>query len=167
MLPFLKFHLWVSLFVLLLIASLLSSSGREVNYLNARLVFHLNGKTIISGQPPGCRIIEVPTVILSREYKDACLRDAATSPDAFIFAAAMKLKPKSLPPLAMWRGHPGLDWAAIHVSNVLPYDSTAGKGARVRFDVQRGSQGRVEKKSRVTVGGTTLHTLTREDETAG
>ena len=57
--------------------------------------------------------------------------------------------------------------APIHVSNVLPYDSANGKGARVRFEIERGPQGRVQEKRRVTMGGTTLHTLTREEGDAG
>ncbi|MFQ5461154.1 MAG: 50S ribosomal protein L24 [Phycisphaerae bacterium] len=51
--------------------------------------------------------------------------------------------------------------APIHISNVLPYDSTKGKGARVRFEVERDAAGKIVSKRRVTVAGTTLHTLTR------
>lgn len=57
--------------------------------------------------------------------------------------------------------------AAIHVSNVLPYDSASGKGARVHFDVDRDADGRVREKTRTTAGGTVLHTLTREEGRTG
>ncbi|HNQ22766.1 MAG TPA: 50S ribosomal protein L24 [Phycisphaerae bacterium] len=53
--------------------------------------------------------------------------------------------------------------APIHLSNVLPYDPTAGRGQRVRFAVERGPEGRVGKKRRVTVKGTTLHEMTRAE----
>lgn len=51
--------------------------------------------------------------------------------------------------------------APIHISNVLPYDSAAGKGSRVRFEVERDDQGKVALKKRTTVKGTSLHVLTR------
>ncbi|MBI4716367.1 MAG: 50S ribosomal protein L24 [Planctomycetes bacterium] len=51
--------------------------------------------------------------------------------------------------------------APIHISNVLPYDTAAGKGQRVHFAVQTDEQGRVAGKKRVTKAGTTLHVLTR------
>lgn len=51
--------------------------------------------------------------------------------------------------------------APIHISNVLPYDSAAGKGSRVRFEVERDDQGKVASKKRTTVKGTSLHVLTR------
>lgn len=54
--------------------------------------------------------------------------------------------------------------APIHISNVLPYDSVAGKGRRVRFEVKRDDSGKVSEKRRVSTAGTTLHTLTRSDK---
>jgi large subunit ribosomal protein L24 len=51
--------------------------------------------------------------------------------------------------------------AAIHISNVLPFDSTAGKAQRVHFVVERDDGGKVTAKRRVSEAGTTLHTLTR------
>lgn len=56
--------------------------------------------------------------------------------------------------------------APIHISNVLPYDASAGGGRRVRFDVQRDSQGRVTQKHRMTVADTRLHTLTKSEREA-
>ncbi len=54
--------------------------------------------------------------------------------------------------------------APIHVSNVLAYDSGAGKGQRVHFQVTRNDEtGRVVEKRRVALSGTTLHTLTRTE----
>ena len=53
--------------------------------------------------------------------------------------------------------------AAIHISNVLPYDPGAGKGLRVRFEVQRDAVGKVTSKRRVSRAGTVLHVLTREE----
>ncbi len=52
--------------------------------------------------------------------------------------------------------------APIHISNVLPYDSVAGRGVRVRFETQTDESGRVLDKKRVTTKGTTLHVLSRE-----
>lgn len=57
--------------------------------------------------------------------------------------------------------------APIHLSNVLPYDSGAGKGARVHFEVERDASGRIGTKRRVTAAGATLHTLTRAERTVG
>lgn len=51
--------------------------------------------------------------------------------------------------------------APIHLSNVLPYDSAAGRGVRVHFEVERSDAGKVVEKSRVGPGGTKLHLLSR------
>lgn len=51
--------------------------------------------------------------------------------------------------------------APIHISKVLPLDSAAGRGKRVRFDVKLDGAGKVVAKNRLTVAGTTLHTLRR------
>ena len=57
--------------------------------------------------------------------------------------------------------------APIHMSNVLPYDSGAGTGRRVHFEVDRDDRGRVLSKRRLSANGTNLHTLTRAERTAG
>ena len=46
--------------------------------------------------------------------------------------------------------------APIHVSNVLPYDSKAGRGLRVHFETTRDAQGKLVEKRRVTRTGTVL-----------
>lgn len=46
--------------------------------------------------------------------------------------------------------------APIHVSNVLPIDPKTGRGSRVRFELERDSDGRVVNKRRVTKSGTVL-----------
>ncbi len=51
--------------------------------------------------------------------------------------------------------------APIHISNVLPFDSSKGKGLRVCFEVERDEAGKVQSKRRMNSGGTLLHTLTR------
>lgn len=56
--------------------------------------------------------------------------------------------------------------APIHISNVLPYDSGVGAGARVHFEVERDEAGKVASKRRVSTAGTTLHTLTRAERAA-
>ena len=56
--------------------------------------------------------------------------------------------------------------APVHISNVLPYDSAAGKGRRVRFEVESAKSGRVVSKRRVSTAGTTLSTLTRAERQA-
>jgi large subunit ribosomal protein L24 len=53
--------------------------------------------------------------------------------------------------------------APIHWSNVLPFDSAAGKAQRVRFAVERDRGGKVAVKRRTTTAGNTLHTLTRAE----
>jgi len=55
--------------------------------------------------------------------------------------------------------------APLHISNVLPVDGSAGKGRRVKFEVEHDKQGRVSSKRRVSVSGTALHTLTRAERT--
>ncbi len=57
--------------------------------------------------------------------------------------------------------------ASIHISNVLPYDSAAGKGSRVHFEVEYDDNRKVVSKRRVTTAGTVLHELTRSERTAG
>ena len=55
--------------------------------------------------------------------------------------------------------------APIHISNVLPYDTAAGKSQRVHFESEtRGA--RTVAKRRVSHSGTVLHTLTRAERTA-
>lgn len=56
--------------------------------------------------------------------------------------------------------------APIHVSNVLPFDSKAGRGLRVRFEIVRDGGGRIESKRRVTTAGTVLNTVSRTSEKA-
>ena len=52
--------------------------------------------------------------------------------------------------------------ASIHISNVQPYDEKAGKGTRVRFEVERNESGTVVAKHRVSVSGARMNELTRE-----
>ena len=58
--------------------------------------------------------------------------------------------------------------APIHISNVQPFDPKAsggeGGGARVRFEVQRDTSGKVTQKRRVTVNGTVLSTVVKASE---
>ena len=54
--------------------------------------------------------------------------------------------------------------APLHVSNVLPYDTRAGRRSRVRFEVERDERGKVIRKSRVCVGsGTVLNEVSRPE----
>ncbi len=53
--------------------------------------------------------------------------------------------------------------APIHLSNVLPFDSGAGKGQHAHFEVKCDDRGRVVSKRRVTSAGTVLHVLSREE----
>lgn len=55
--------------------------------------------------------------------------------------------------------------APIHISNVLPYDSKAGRGLRVRFEVERDANGKAVEKRRVTTAGTVLGVVSRIAET--
>ncbi len=52
--------------------------------------------------------------------------------------------------------------APMHISNVMPIDERAGRGKRVRFEVEKGEDGRRKAKYRVTVGGTRLNEVTQE-----
>ena len=52
--------------------------------------------------------------------------------------------------------------APMHISNVLPIDDKAGRGKRVRFEVEKGDDGRRKAKYRVTVAGTRLNEVTQE-----
>jgi large subunit ribosomal protein L24 len=51
--------------------------------------------------------------------------------------------------------------APIHLTNVLPVDSGAGKALRVHFEVETDANGKVKRKRRVSKAGNALHTLTR------
>ena len=54
--------------------------------------------------------------------------------------------------------------APLQFSNVLPYDAKAGKGSRVRFEVERGPDGRVVSKKRVYVcSGTVVNEVSRPE----
>jgi large subunit ribosomal protein L24 len=52
--------------------------------------------------------------------------------------------------------------APMHISNVLPIDDKAGRGKRVRFEVEMGADGRRKAKYRATVAGTRLNEVTQE-----
>ncbi|MHC4441029.1 MAG: 50S ribosomal protein L24 [Planctomycetota bacterium] len=52
--------------------------------------------------------------------------------------------------------------APIHISNVLPLDDKTDRGSRVRFEVERDTQGQVVSKHRLTVSGKRLSELTRK-----
>jgi large subunit ribosomal protein L24 len=54
--------------------------------------------------------------------------------------------------------------APLHISNVLPLDSSAGKGLRVHFEVERDAKGKVRAKRRVSRSGTNLHVLSRAEQ---
>src|SRR5438034_5227047 len=51
--------------------------------------------------------------------------------------------------------------APLHISNVLPVDPKTNKGSRVRFEVDRDTNGTVTAKRRVTIGGTVLNEVVR------
>lgn len=51
--------------------------------------------------------------------------------------------------------------APIHISNVQPVDPKSGKGARVRFKLERDTSGRIGSKKRVSISGTILSEATR------
>ena len=51
--------------------------------------------------------------------------------------------------------------AALHISNVLPFDSKTNRGARVHFDVKRDESGKVTLKRRVTGSGTVLSEVSK------
>ena len=53
--------------------------------------------------------------------------------------------------------------APIHVSNVLPYDTKAGRGRRVHFEVERDAGGKVVLKKRVSQDGNALETLRKTE----
>lgn len=56
--------------------------------------------------------------------------------------------------------------APIHLSNVLPYDAKAGRGSRVRFEVERDADGKIVSKKRVLVrSGTVLNEVSRAERT--
>jgi len=53
--------------------------------------------------------------------------------------------------------------APIHISNVLPYHSGAGRGGRVHFETKLDERGRVVDKRRMFKGGVLLNLLTPKD----
>jgi len=54
--------------------------------------------------------------------------------------------------------------AAMQLSNVLPFDSKAGRGLRVHFEIERDEDGKIMSKRRVSKGGNTLETLRKRKE---
>lgn len=56
--------------------------------------------------------------------------------------------------------------APIHLSNVLPVDSGAGRPRRVHFEVERDQRGALVAKRRVSASGSTLHVLARSENKA-
>lgn len=53
--------------------------------------------------------------------------------------------------------------APIHISNVLPVDPKTNRGSRVRFVVERDASGKMIGKRRVTIGGTVLSEIVRQE----
>ena len=51
--------------------------------------------------------------------------------------------------------------AAIHLSNVQPLDPKTDKPTRVRFTIERGPDGKVTAKRRVSVAGNVISDVTR------
>lgn len=49
----------------------------------------------------------------------------------------------------------------LHISNVQPVDPRTDRGTRVRFQVERGADGKIKSKRRMSVGGTVLSEVTR------
>lgn len=56
--------------------------------------------------------------------------------------------------------------APIHLSNVMPVDPKTGRGARVRFELERGAGGATVAKRRITVRGTVLGDVKRSKRAA-
>ncbi len=57
--------------------------------------------------------------------------------------------------------------APIQLSNVLPYDTKAGRASRVRFEVERDPNGKIVSKKRVLVrSGTVLNQVSQAERTA-
>ncbi len=54
--------------------------------------------------------------------------------------------------------------AAIHISNVLPFDPKAGRGLRVHFEMDRDGSGKVTGKRRVSSAGTVLGVVSKVDD---
>lgn len=51
--------------------------------------------------------------------------------------------------------------APLHVSNVQPVDPKTDKPTRVRFEVERGADGKIVSKRRMSVAGNELSEVTR------
>lgn len=52
--------------------------------------------------------------------------------------------------------------APLHISNVLPVDERAGRGRRVRFEIDKDAAGKAQAKFRATIGGTRLNQVSRQ-----
>ena len=94
--------------------------------LTMRLLFHLNGKTCVQGQPPSCIIYHIPNVLFSDPFRTQLFANSAVSPDSFLVATLSRRgslgwqPPLELPPAPLWRGHPCVQWAALRVAYLLP-----------------------------------------------
>lgn len=112
---------WV-LLGLLLLATLLFPATREAHVLTVRLLFHLNGKTIVQGQPSGCTIYVVPNVKFSDGYIAELRARSGRSLDDYALALGdLRHAGLEVPPIdAAWTNHPLMNWAAFQLTrNVI------------------------------------------------
>ena len=108
-----------------------------MHVLTVRLLFHLNGKTRVQGQPPSCIIYHIPNVLFSDSFRAQLVANSAVSPDAFIIATLSKRgslgwqPPLVLPPAPLWKGHPCVQWAALRAAYLLPTPSAGYRKTRI------------------------------------
>lgn len=99
-----------------LFATLLVPATREVHVLIVRMLFHLNGRTIVEGQPAGCVLYNIPHVILREDQRRRIAAESDRSPEAFALAVATGARRPAVPPVSAWQGHPMLSWAALQAT---------------------------------------------------
>ena len=102
------------LLVALISISFFMPSAREAHVLCFRLLFHLNGKTFVQGQPSGCVLYIIPNVQFSKGYQEEMRQRSKRSPDDFILAMATGTWRDLKPPSAVvWTNHLLLEWGAL------------------------------------------------------
>lgn len=120
----------------LFLASVAVPVTREIQLLLVRLLFNLNGDTVVQGQLPGCVIYPIPNIRFSDEMSERIQAEAASDPDAYLIAqtyAVGSWDPSCVPPAERWTGHSLTPYAAITAAAALAI--RLGAGSREENDL--------------------------------
>jgi len=106
----------------LFLASVLIPSSRELHILYIRLIFGLNGNTVVQGQPSGCFIYTVPNVDFASDYSGHLRRRAPNSADDFGLATLLgENQALQFPRAYAWTNHTLMNWGAVRLTWAAVY----------------------------------------------